>query len=141
MSTEANKALVRRYLEELWNNRDLSLADEIVNPTYVFHSQSVPEDLHGTEGVGHMVGMITGAFPDVEFTIEDLVAEGDTVAVRWSALSTHQGDYMGIAPTGKSVTVHLVAIHRVEDGKLAETWVAWDNLAVLRQIGAFPPPG
>ena len=141
MSTDANKALVRRYIEELWNNRDLSVVDEIISPTYLFHSQSAPADLDGPDGVRKHFAMITAAFPDVQFTIEDLIAEGDKVVVLWTGRSTHQGDYMGVAPTGKDLTTVIVAIHRIEDGKLAETWVCWDNLAMLRQLGAFPPPG
>ena len=140
MSAEDNKALVRRWFEELFNEAKLDLADEIVTPDHVTHDTSTPEHLPGPEGERQLVTLVRGAFPDGRITIEDLVAEGDKVAVRWTFRGTHRGDFMGIAPTGKEVEMGAMDLFRVAGGKIAETWSNVDMMTMMRQLGAIPTP-
>ena len=140
MSAEENKALVRRWFEELFNQAKLDLADEIVTPDHVTHDTSTPEHLPGPEGERQLVNLVRGAFPDGRITIEDLVAEGDRVAVRWTFRGTHRGDFMGIAPTGKEVEMGAMDLFRVAGGKIAETWSNVDMMTMMHQLGAIPTP-
>jgi predicted ester cyclase len=117
MSTEQNKALVRRVIDEL-NTGKLSIMDEVSAPNVVFHFPgSPPLDLAGFKG---LMGMFFAAFPDVETIIEDLIAEGDMVVRRGFFRGTHRGEFQGIPPTGKQVTVPLIAIERIVNGKVVE---------------------
>jgi steroid delta-isomerase-like uncharacterized protein len=140
VSAEENKALVRRWFEELFNQAKLDLADEIVTPDHVTHDTSTPEHLPGPEGERQLVNLVRGAFPDGRITIEDLVAEGDRVAVRWTFRGTHRGDFMGIAPTGKEVEMGAMDLFRVAGGKIAETWSNVDMMTMMHQLGAIPTP-
>ena len=140
MSAEDNKALVRRWFEELFNEAKLDLADEIVTPDHVTHDTSTPEHLPGPEGERQLVNLVRGAFPDGRITIEDLVAEGDRVAVRWTFRGTHRGDFMGVAPTGNQVEMGAMDLFRVAGGKIAETWSNVDMMTMMRQLGAIPTP-
>ena len=140
MSVEDNKALVRRWFEELFNEAKLDLADEIVTPDHVSHDPSTPEHLPGPEGERQLVTLVRGAFPDGRITIEDLVAEGDRVAVRWTFRGTHRGDFMGVAPTGYQVEMGAMDLVRVAGGKIAETWSNVDMTTMMRQLGAIPTP-
>jgi steroid delta-isomerase-like uncharacterized protein len=140
MSTEGNKALIRRHTEELWNQGKLDIAREIHASDIVFHDASSPE-LRGSEAYGQFVATYRTAFPDLHFTIEDMFAAGDKVAERWTCVGTHQGELMGIPPTGKQVTTTGIDIFRIADGKIAEEWVNWSTLAMLQQLGVIPPMG
>ena len=141
MSTEENKAIARRALEELFSAQgDLDVADELIAPNYIGHDPVSPEDVHGPEGVKEFAGMYRNAFPDVQMSVEDQIAEGDMVATRWIASGTHQGDMMGIAPSGNRVTVSGTSIERIVDGKIEETWDNYDALGMMQQIGAVPSP-
>jgi predicted ester cyclase len=129
MSVEENKALVRREQEELWNHTgDLDAAGEIFAPDYVEAARQEAADFRQ-------------GFPDVVSTIEDLIAEGDKVVARWKSSATHQGEYMGIPPTGKEVEFTGISVYRIEGGKIAESWNSEDQLGLMRQIGAVPEPG
>jgi steroid delta-isomerase-like uncharacterized protein len=138
--SEANKALVRRFTNEVMNRGNLRVVDEIVAPNAVNHS-SPPGFPAGTAGVKQMATMYRSAFPDVRITIEDLVAEGDRVAARWSATGTHRGELMGIPATGKRVTVTGIEINRIVDGKIVEHWESFDQLGMMQQLGVVPAPG
>ena len=139
MSTEENKAIARRALEELFSAQgDLDAADEIISPNYVGHDPVSPEDVHGPEGVKELGSMYRNAFPDVQLSVEDQLAEGDMVATRWIASGTHQGDFMGIAPSGNRVTVSGTSIERIVNGNIEETWDNYDALGMMQQIGAIP---
>ena len=141
MSTEENKAFVRRVFEEGWNAGNLDLFDEADAPDYVLHDPSVPEDVRGVEGVKRFASMYLRAFPDLHFTVEDQVAEGEKVATRWTSSATHQGELMGIPPTGNRTAVSGITISRVSGGKLAEDWNIWDTLGLMRQLGVVPDSG
>jgi steroid delta-isomerase-like uncharacterized protein len=140
MSTE-NKALVRRAFEAGWNTGNLDLFDETTAPEYVLHDPSVPEDVRGVEGVKRFASMYLQAFPDLRFTIEDQLAEGDKVVTRWTSSATHQGELMGIPATGNQTGVSGITISRVSEGKLVEDWNNWDTLGLMRQLGVIPEPG
>ena len=139
--SEENKAIARRALEELFSAQgDLDVADEIIAPNYVGHDPVSPEDVRGPEGVKEFASMYRSAFPDVQLSVEDQVAEGDMVVTRWIASGTHQGELMGIAPTGNRVTVSGTSVERIVDGKIVETWDNYDALGMMQQIGAIPSP-
>jgi predicted ester cyclase len=140
MSTEDNKHLVRRFFEEGWNKQDLALVDALLSADYVDHN--LPPGLPPTrEGFKQSASMYWRAFPDGRLTIEEQVAEGDTVVTRWSGRATHTGEFMQIAPTGKQVAVDGITINRVTGGKFVESWLQFDRLGLLQQLGVVPAPG
>src|SRR5215204_6030446 len=129
MSAEENKAVVRREQEVLWNHTgDLDAAEELFAAGQA-------------EAAKQEAASFRQGFPDVISTIEDLIAEGDKVVARWRSRATHQGDYMGIAPSGKEVEFTGISVYRIEGNKIAESWTVEDELGLMRQIGAFPEPG
>jgi steroid delta-isomerase-like uncharacterized protein len=140
MSAEENKALVRRYVEEVVNQRNLDLVDEIFAPDFVEYGAN-PDQVSGVEGLKHFFVMLRSGFPDFEGTLEDLFAEEDKVVLRFTFRGTHQGEFMGIAPTGKQVTMPGIDIFRIADGKIVELWGQEDILGMMQQIGAIPEPG
>jgi steroid delta-isomerase-like uncharacterized protein len=133
---EENKALIRRLVEEGWNKRNLALVDELYADC-VYHSPATGE-IKG-EALKQFLASMLAAFPDIRFTIEDLVAEGDKLVTRWSCTGTHLGELVGLAPTGKQVTFSGMAIIRIVDGKIVEQWEESDALGILQQLGAVPP--
>jgi steroid delta-isomerase-like uncharacterized protein len=139
MSTEQNKAIVRRWVAGGWNTGDLSMVDEFYAADYTLHSPGAP-DLHGQDAFKAYVTMFRTAFPDIHFTIEDMVAEDDKVAWRATTRGTHGGELMGIPPTGKSVVVSSSIVSRFDAGKWAEDWVLIDTIGMLQQLGVIPMP-
>jgi steroid delta-isomerase-like uncharacterized protein len=137
---EENKAVVRRFLEEIFTGGNLELVEELFAPHYVLHDPSVPGEVRGPEGIKQYVGMYRGAYPDTRFTVEDQIAEGDKVVSRLSSRATHTGELQGIPPTGKKATVTGIFIDRVADGKIVERWGQVDMLGVMQQLGVVPPP-
>lgn len=137
MSAE-NKAVFRRYFEEVLNAGNLVLIDDLIARSYVSHYPTGYDFGGGPDGVKQIVSAVRRGFPDVHFTVEDVIAEGDKVVGRWTFRGTHQGDFMGILPTGRKVSVMGIAIYRIARGKIAEAWVAWDSLGLLQQLGAVP---
>jgi steroid delta-isomerase-like uncharacterized protein len=141
MSTEQNKALIRRGFEEFVNRKNLAPVDELIAPNFVGYYSGVPEPVRGREGFKQLISMYHSAFPDLKVTIDDMIAEGDKVAVRLNFRGTHQGELMGIPPTGKPIALTAINIFRVEGGKAAEQRVNSDDLGMLQQLGVIPPPG
>jgi len=141
VSKEENKATSRRFYEELFNRGNLAAAEEIVTADFVLHDPNIPEQPRGPDGLKRFVAMYRDIFPDIEFTVEDQVAEGENTATRWVARGTHQGELMGIAPTGKRVEVRAFTLHRFSGGKIAEDWAHYDALDVVRQLGVVPNRG
>jgi len=135
MSAE-NKALVRRYFEAI-DRGELALIDELFAPTYVRHDPHAPE-VKGVEALKRHIRMVYTASPDLRHTIEDMVAEGDTVAARLTSRGTQTGDFQGIVPTGKQFTVNGMDLFRIVNGKIEEQWTNLDLLGVLQQLGAIP---
>ena len=138
MSVEENKALYRRWFEEVVTRGNLGLANELVGPDYVLHFPGVeaPVDL---EGHKQLVSMFRAAFPHWEESVEDVIGDGDRVVIRVVGRGTHQGEFQGIAPTGSHVTASGVGIARIENGRIAEAWAEYDALGLLQQLGALPP--
>ena len=131
MSAEANKILLRRYIEERWNERKFGLTDELVSPDFVLHTPSGDVNL---EAFNEAIAAYLGSFPDSHVSIEDLVAEEDRVAMRYSFRGTHRGEFMGIAMTGKHTFCVGMAFYRVAAGRLAEGWFVEDTLGLLEQL-------
>ncbi len=138
--SEENKALIRRFAEEYVNKGNLALASELLTPTYVNHL-APPGIPPGPDGENQVLTMFRSAFPDGQVTLEDILAEGDKVAVRLTFSGTHQGEFMGIPPTGRSFTIAGMNVFRIEDGKIAENWPQLDMLSLMQQLGVVPPPG
>ena len=138
MSAEENKAVSRRVAQEIFNGGNLDLADELYAPDYVLHDPSLPEDLHGPEGIKQYAAMSLGASPDARVTVEDQVAEGDKVVSRWTATGTHTGDLMGMSPTGRRIEISGITINRFSGGKIAEDWYQSEDLGMMQQLGVIP---
>jgi steroid delta-isomerase-like uncharacterized protein len=138
VSAEENKAVSRRVAEEIFNGGNVDLADELYAPDYVLHDPSLPEDLHGPEGIRQYAAMTLGAFLDIRVAVEDQVAERDKVVSRWTATGTHTGDLMGIPPTGRRVDISGVTINRFSGGKIVEDWYQSDDLGMMQQLGVVP---
>ena len=141
MSAQENKALARRSWEIVTETNLDTLEEalkEVYADTLVMHEPD--EDVRGIEGLTQFVSMIRSALPDLRVTLEEDIAEGDKVVSRWRAQGTHQGELMGIAPTGNEVAITGLTIHRIEEGKIVEEWENWDALGLMQQIGAVPAP-
>ncbi len=136
--SENNKAVVRRLLEEVWNKGNLSLVDELFTPNFEFHDASTPDLGRGPESERKRVTLYRNAFPDLRITIEDMIAEGETVVTRWTCRGTHKGDLSGIAPTGKQITISGITVGRFANGKIAQGYANWDALGLMQQLGVVP---
>jgi steroid delta-isomerase-like uncharacterized protein len=138
-TTEANKALVTRYLDGLWGEGRWEAAEEAIAPDAVFHDQLREGGFPpGRAGIRVAYDRIRSGMPDFAFTIEDLIAEGDRVVVRWSSTGTHSGDFNGMPPTGRRATMHGIAIVRIEDGRIVEGWQEADRLGLGQDLGMVP---
>lgn len=136
---EANKELVSSFVAAL-NSHDLDNLDGLLSDDYQEHNPFAPEFPPGPETFKAIAGGILAAFPDVEVTIDYMVAEGDLVATRHTVVATHEGDFNGVPATGNEVTWTENHLYRIEDGQIAEHWAELNLIGILQQIGAFPPP-
>ena len=138
--SEENKAVVRRFFEEVWNNGNFEVADEILAPDFVVNRvpPGIPPD---REGFKQLIAMYRAAFPDLHLDIEDQIAEGDMVVTRFTLHGTHQGELMGIPPTNKPITVTGIGINRIVEGRSREIWINFDQYGMLVQLGVIPAPG
>lgn len=139
--SERNKLVSRTLVEEVWNRGNFALADGLVSPDFRGHSSSPETDTRGVEGYRGYHRTLRAAFPDLRYTIEDQIAEGDMVVTRWTARGTHRGDYAGIPATSRSGTISGVTTDRIVDGKSIECWTSLDELGLLQQLGVVPRPG
>ena len=133
------KSIARRLLEEPWTG-NFDVIDEVIAPGYVGHDPSEPEPLKGPAGYKDQVRKYLAGFPDGRVTADDIFAEGDKVAARWTGRGTQTGEIAGIAPTGKQATVTGITVFRFEGGLVVEDWSTWDTLGMLVQLGAIPEP-
>jgi steroid delta-isomerase-like uncharacterized protein len=141
MSTEENKALARREIEEIFSaNGNLDAAEEIYAPNYISHQPTGAEDIRGLEAIKQFNAGVREAFPDAEITIEDQIAEGDKVVTRFTFRGTHQGELWGIPPTGREVEIRSVSTNCIEGGKIAEHWTCADQLGMMQQLGVMEQP-
>lgn len=142
MSTEENKAIARRAYEKLFSEGQYALADELYASTHVNYFPGNPPGLPaGVEGLKQLIGLYRSAFPDLHFTIEDQIAEGDKVVTRTTTTGTNTQPLMGMPATGKSAVVTGIQIDRIVDGKIVETWGNFDQLGLLQQLGVIPQMG
>lgn len=130
--SDANKALIRRNFEAIWSQGNLAVADEILAPDYVGHIATLPEPVRGVEAFKQLIAMYHCSFPDTRFEVQDQIAEGNKVASRWIAYGTHRGEFMGIAPSGQAMHVTGMSFHRIENGRIQESWDDWDALSMLQ---------
>jgi steroid delta-isomerase-like uncharacterized protein len=135
MSSDQNKTIVRRALEEPWKG-NLDVVDELIARDYVGHDPANPEPLRGPAGVKEFISTYRSAYPDARVTVEQQLAEGDMVATRWTGRGTHEGDLLGVAPTGKRVTITGITFSRLKDGKIVEEFQNWDTFGMMQQLGA-----
>jgi steroid delta-isomerase-like uncharacterized protein len=136
MSNEQNETVVRRTFDA-FNTGDTSPAEELIAADAVAHDPSQPEEARGPEGFKQTIELYRAAFSDLTFSIDEVFSDGELVCTRWSTTATHDGDLMGIPPTGNHITSTGISVDRVVDGKVAESWVQWDNLGLMQQVGAF----
>jgi steroid delta-isomerase-like uncharacterized protein len=134
----ANKELVRRLYKEVYVDWNMELVDELVSPQFISHDWPKGSPT-GPEGFRNFYSAIRSALPDARYEVDDLIAEGDKVVVRWRLLGTHKGAFGGIAPTGQSIALKGIAIYRVEGGKLIERWVVTDLHGLLQEIRGSSP--
>jgi steroid delta-isomerase-like uncharacterized protein len=134
MSAE-NEALVRRYVEEVYDQRKLEVIDEIFASDFTLHDPDLPGGAMGPEGIRRIAQTFVDAFPDLQITLEDELSSAKKVVTRWTTRATHQGELMGIAPTGRRIEVTAVGIWRVAEGKIKEAWLVYDALGMMQQLG------
>jgi steroid delta-isomerase-like uncharacterized protein len=137
MSAE-NKAIARRLIQEAFNEGKLEVIDELAAPGIVSYDSALPEPLVGIDATKASITAYREAFPDLAMAVEEQIAEGDLVVTRWTARGTHQGELMGMAPTGKEATVTGITIDRLENGRIVESRTNWDSLGLMQQLGAVP---
>ncbi|WP_276504549.1 ester cyclase [Terrimonas pollutisoli] len=137
MATENNKQLINRFVEFI-NTASEQLAGELISPDAVFHVPGQPEPMRGPAGYLAIIEMMRSGFPDIQWTIEDSVADGDKVAARFSMRGTHKGPFFGVSPTGKSIKVQAINFYRFSNGQIVEEYGQPDMLGLFYQIGAAP---
>ena len=133
---EQAKDVIRRFVEEVQNQKNWDVYDELNDPGFVNHS--APPGMEDREGSKQYLGAFLGAFPDCRFTIDDMIAEGDQVVTKKTFHGTHTAEFVGIPPTDKEVTLQYVDIMRVRDGLITEHWLSMDQLSFMQQLGVIP---
>jgi len=138
--TAENKVVMHRFVEFI-NTGSEKLAEELISPDAVFHVPGRPEPMRGPAGYLAIIGMMRSGFPDIQWTLEEMIAEDDKVAARFTMRGTHQGSFFGVQPTGKSIAVQAMNFYRLSGGQFIEERGQPDLLGLLMQIGAVPSPG
>jgi steroid delta-isomerase-like uncharacterized protein len=128
----------RRVFEEVWNNKKIDAVDQLMAAGYVHHDPQSPVASSGVESYKQFVSHYLNAFPDLHFTIDDEVADEQTIVSRWTATGTHQGDLPGIPRTGRKFSVTGITMARIQNGKFIESWNNWDTLGLMQQLGVLP---
>lgn len=143
MSTDQNKAIVARWFYDVFSKGKLDVADQIFDTNYQSHDAGGPPGgwPRGPQGAKAVASTYRAAFPDLDYTIDDQVVEGDKIVTRWTARGTNTGSLMGAPPTSRPVVVTGISIERLANGKIVETWVNFDGLGMLQQLGMAPVPG
>ena len=141
MTSEELKLVARHFFEEVWNQGSPTAIEELSAPDIVAYDAGQPEPVRGIEAEKERVRQYRSAFPDVHFTVKDQIAEGDKVLSRWEVHATHQGALLGIPPTGKSFTVSGMTVDQIANGKIIQSWINWDTLGLMQQIGVIPKLG
>jgi steroid delta-isomerase-like uncharacterized protein len=140
--SEESKAIARRTSDELYSRGNLDVVDEIYAPNAVAHDPNSPEEIRGPEAIKQLASMFRSAFPDMQVTVEDQIAEGDKVVTRYTVRGTHQGELMGIPPTGNRMEqITGIYMSRISGGKIVEEWYNYDALGMMQQLGLVPASG
>jgi steroid delta-isomerase-like uncharacterized protein len=139
MTAETNKIVMHRFLEFI-NTASEMLAQELISPDAIFHVPGSPEPMRGPAGYLAIIGMMRAGFPDIQWTLEEMVAEGDKVAARFTMRGTHRGTFFGVPPTGTTIAVQAMNTYRLSGGQFVEEHGQPDMLGLLQQIGAVPAP-
>jgi steroid delta-isomerase-like uncharacterized protein len=137
MSTEENKAIVRRMTEEFYNQGNVESAERFFADTYMHHDPASPQ-VRDRDGLKEVLRAFLTGCPDLQITIDQLLAEGDTVTKRWTYHATHTGDLAGLPPTGRRIMMSGLELFRLADGKIVECWLGYDNLSLMQQLGVIP---
>ena len=141
MLTDTNKTVSRRFFEEVFGKGKLNVLDEIIAKDHVNSGPgSLPGLPTGPEGAKQLITVYRNAFPDVRFTIDEQIAEGDKVVTRWTGHGTNNGELLGMPATGKSSTVSGISVDRLANGKIAESWGVFDQFGMMQQLGVIPTP-
>jgi len=140
MVSKDNKALVSRIVDDIWNQKNLAVADEVMDRDAKYHGPHMPNGVGDRETWKRAISMYLAAFPDSHVTFEELIATGDTVVGRWSATATHTGHLPGVSPTGKPIAIGGITIYRITRGMIVEAWEQLDMLGMWRQLGVLAPP-
>jgi steroid delta-isomerase-like uncharacterized protein len=136
-STEKNKVVARRFGEEVWGRGDLQAAEDVLAEAFIEHNPA-PGQGPGREGHTRVLKVWRASFPDLTITVDDMLADGDRVALRWTAHATHRGELMGMPATGRQVTLTGIDILRIVDGRIVERWGEFNSAEMLQQLGALP---
>jgi len=136
-TTESNKEVIRKFLEEVINQNRLDRADDLVVEDFV-ELDPLPGQRQGREGLKEVLGMMRAAFPDIHWMVEEMVAEGDTVASRFTWTGTHRGEFLGVPATGRSVVVKGMVLDQLVGGKMSKSRILMDSLGMMQQLGAVP---
>lgn len=137
---DENKRIARRALEEIYNAGKLEVVDELIAPECVSYDVAMPEPLRGRDAVKQQAQGYRSAFPDLRITIDQQLAEGDSVCTRWTARGTHRGELFGIAATNREATTTGITIDKLRDGRIVESRTNWDALGLMQQLGAISMP-
>ena len=137
MSSE-NKQVVRKLFNDFLSKGNLAVADEIIAANHVHHDPATPDFGKGPEGQKQTISLYRTAFPDLQFKIDQIIEADDFVTTRYTSTGTHKGELRGIAPTNKTIKVEGMAINRISRGRIVETWVIWDALGLMQQLGVVP---
>jgi steroid delta-isomerase-like uncharacterized protein len=141
MSAEESKATMRRYLDVFEQGNNLDILDELLAPDYINHTPATPDLPTGPEGVKGVVTMFRSAMPDLRVIVQDMIAEGDKVATRYTLEGTHRGELFGVPPSGQRLSIKSISVERVLEGKIREHWRVTDSLDMMQQLGVVPEPG
>jgi steroid delta-isomerase-like uncharacterized protein len=133
-----SKAIIRRLYEEVWNKRKLEVVSDIISPSHALHDNNSSGSSVGPEAYRAQVAVFLAAFPDLRFTVEDTVAEKDKVAASWTISGTHKGEYLGVRPTNKKISMDGITIHHIANGRIIDSYISSDFLGLMRQLGLVP---
>jgi steroid delta-isomerase-like uncharacterized protein len=136
-----NKAIIHRLYDEVWNERKVEVIKEIISPSHALHGPTFSGSSIGPEAYKRNVLAFLAGYPDLRFTIEDTIAENDKVVACWTISGTHRGDYEGIPATNKEVSVDGITIHHIADGKIMDSYINWDVLGMMQQLGVVSALG
>jgi steroid delta-isomerase-like uncharacterized protein len=133
-----SKTIVRRLYEDAWNKRKLELVSDLISPSHALHDNNFPGSSVGPEAYRAQMATYLAAFPDLRFTVEDIVAEKDKVAASWTLSGTHKGEIWGVRATNKKMCLDGITIHHIANGKIIDSYISSDALGLMRQLGLVP---